>query len=100
MGAASKHRGGEGEEADLAEHMAALGSPPAPRGRWRGCDATAVAISSVGGEEIGAPRVRSEEEERDRVYIWREAAVGKNSTGATRRGEASEEVEGEGPRKR
>ena len=76
--------------------MAALGSPPAPRGRWRGCDATAVAISFVAGEEIGAGLTSfpTSGEERDRVYIWREAAVGKNSTGA------SEAKEREGPRKR
>jgi len=65
-------------------------------GRCRGCDATAVAISSVAGDEIGA----GQSEERDRVYIWREAAVGKNSSRA-RRFQARRGERGRGgPRKR
>ena len=51
-------------------------------------------------DEIGAgfTSFTTSEDERDRVYIWREAAVGKNSTEARLPGEVSEEG-GSGPRK-
>lgn len=50
-------------------------------------------------DEIGAgfTSFTTSEDERDRVYIWREAAVGKNSTEARLPGEASEEWGREGP---